>query len=117
MNKSQSGINEIFCSRLHTERLAKGVTYQEFADDLGLNRTSVWQWENGQTSPAVQQLTNIAKYFDCSIDYLLGLSDVRKINVEYIKLDDDTIKVASSYAALSDEQKLSIKTIVESLKK
>jgi len=33
------------------------------------------QWESGKIFPAIENLIAIAKYFDVSVDYLVGLED------------------------------------------
>ena len=49
---------------------------------LNVSKQSVHQWENKKTAPSADKLVELADYFDVSIDYLVGRSDVaeRRIN-------------------------------------
>ena len=53
-------------------RKQKGVTQGELADVLGVSNQSVSKWESGQCCPDIQLLPELAKYFDVSIDELMG---------------------------------------------
>ena len=55
-------------------RLQKGVTQQEIAKILDVDRTAYVKWETGKNYPSVDLLQKLAQYFDVTVDYLLGLS-------------------------------------------
>ena len=57
---------------LVTQRKRKQITQQELADFVGVTKSSVSKWENGQTYPDVTLLPLLAAYFDLSIDDLLN---------------------------------------------
>lgn len=48
------------------------------AKALGLSSGSVTSWKNGKV-PHHNTLIDIADYFDCSVDYLLGRTDIVNI--------------------------------------
>ena len=49
--------------------------------ELGLSSSSAFrQWTNGYSIPTGENLIKIAGHFNCSTDYLLGLSDYRNEN-------------------------------------
>ena len=48
------------------------VTKYRIEKDTGLSEKTVNRWHNGKTQPTVESLIRLAKYFDCSIDFLLG---------------------------------------------
>jgi transcriptional regulator with XRE-family HTH domain len=55
-------------------RQEKGLTQAQLGKILGYTSHSIIaQWENGQLMPTVENLIKIAKYFNESVDYLLGL--------------------------------------------
>lgn len=60
----------------------------DFADALGITSESVRQWTSGYSRPDMDKLAAIAKYFDCTTDYLLGLSEYK--NEKYIKSYNET---------------------------
>lgn len=48
------------------------------AKDLGLSSAVLTKWKNGTSFPNGTVLIDMAKYFNCSIDYLVGLSNQKK---------------------------------------
>lgn len=53
----------------------RNMTIQQYADCIGVHRTSVSGWINGHREISVSALINSAKLFNCSIDYLLGIKE------------------------------------------
>lgn len=54
-------------------RLKKSLTQEELAKELNFSMSVVNKWENGKKNPSVDSLKILAKYFDVTIDYLLGI--------------------------------------------
>lgn len=54
-------------------RLEKSLTQEELAKELNFSMSVVNKWENGKKNPSVDILKILAKYFDVTIDYLLGI--------------------------------------------
>ena len=44
----------------------------EKAKQTKLSEKTVNRWHNGKTQPNAESLIKLAKYFDCSVDFLLG---------------------------------------------
>ena len=61
--------------RLKELREEKGLTQSELAKALNYTQTTIARWEAGNRSPNLDCLTALAKFFDCTTDYLLGLTD------------------------------------------
>lgn len=51
------------------------MSQSEIAACLGVKEKTVLQWGNGERLPRVKQAVKIKKFFDVSLDYLLGLTD------------------------------------------
>lgn len=66
--------------KLRTER---AMSQQMLADSLGIKRTTVTNYESGNSYPPFNLLLDIVNFFDVSSDYLLGRSDVQQ-NVQPI---------------------------------
>lgn len=67
-----------FSSRIRELRLELGKTQQDMADIFSVRVRTYQCYEYGQSYPNVTSLIAIADFFGVSVDYLLGLSDVRE---------------------------------------
>lgn len=54
------------------------MTQQELADKLGGAKSSVAMYENEERKPSLEILIKLSEIFNCSIDYILGKTDIRK---------------------------------------
>lgn len=72
----------MFDNRLTKLREEKGLNKKEIAKELSLPYTTYLNYENDEREPSSETLIQIAKFFDVSVDYLLGISDVRTKNVD-----------------------------------
>ena len=59
-----------------------GLTQSELARILGLSRSGVNAWEMGLSVPSTQYVVELAKHFNVSTDYLLGIEDTATIKVK-----------------------------------
>lgn len=64
---------------IRSERLRAGITQQQLADQIDAHVSTVRMWEQGVSQPSAVYLTKLAVAFDCSADYLLGLTEERTI--------------------------------------
>lgn len=63
-----------FSERLKELRAEKGLSQTDLAKQTGISQSAITKWENNVHYP-FGQLIVLAKYFDVSVDYLLGLTD------------------------------------------
>ena len=61
-----------FSTRLRAVLKEKGVSGEKLKRDLSLSGSVLFKWLSGKAQPSAHSLTALAKYFDCSIDYLIG---------------------------------------------
>lgn len=66
---------KIFCERFRELRQEHNLTIQQLAEELGVSIAAVSRWETGARVPSIDSLYIIAKYFDVTTDYLVGLED------------------------------------------
>ncbi len=67
-----------FLERLEELRIERGIkTRYELARKILIHRNNIAQWYKINCLPLIDDLIIIAKYFDVSIDYLLGRTDER----------------------------------------
>ncbi len=57
---------------LRTLRTRNGLSQDELAEELFVTRQAVSRWENGETTPNVETLKLLSRFFDVSINTLLG---------------------------------------------
>ena len=70
-------IEEIFAKRLRELRIVEGLSQEELAYKVGLTQRKVSKLEKLQLAPSPEVIVNIAKAFEVSADYLLGLNDIQ----------------------------------------
>lgn len=79
---------EKFHEKLKVLRKKKGLTQQEVADLIHVDRVRITNWENGKREPNFEKLSMLACIFDVSIDFLL--SENLEISKEtYLKLKEE----------------------------
>lgn len=66
----------IIAQRIKELRQANNVSQKKLAEAVGVDKRAVIFWEQGINEPKATYIRNIALFFGCSADYLLGLSDV-----------------------------------------
>lgn len=67
---------EIFAQRLSMLRNNKSIPQSELAKRLEIGRTAITMMESGQRGPSIEVAYALADYFNVSLDYLCGRSDV-----------------------------------------
>lgn len=94
---------QYFGERLRQLRQARGMTQQELAQKLNLTKASVSAYETSGKYPSVEVLRELAVLFNVSADYLLGLTDDRRI--DFTSLTDEQFRLIHAliqqYAALN----------------
>lgn len=60
--------------RIIEQRKALGWSQAQLAEKLGIHQNQISRYETGSTSPTFQVLGKLAKLFDTTTDYLLGLT-------------------------------------------
>lgn len=83
-----------FKERIKNLRKEKNLTQSELAEYMGLKTyTTVSKWESGDNLPRGREIKMLSEFFNVSSDYILGISDERKINSfnnEYKYEEDET---------------------------
>lgn len=74
-SKKESFIDILLVKRLKELREEKDLTQKELAKQLNLHSVTYLHYEKSQREPPLSVLVDMAKYFDVSTNYLLGLDD------------------------------------------
>lgn len=64
--------------RIKTLRNEKKILQKDLADQLNLSQQTISLYESDKRQPDYQTLQNIADFFNVSIDYLLGRTDIKE---------------------------------------
>ena len=67
-----------FGNRIRLLRNEKGMTGTELGELFDCSKSGVSSWETRGKEPSQEILKKLAEYFNVSLDYLLGVSDIRK---------------------------------------
>ena len=68
-------MTSLFKDNLKMLRQEKGIGQVKLAKKLGVSKGIISLWENGLREPNMSSLIQLSKFFNVSIDYLVGLSD------------------------------------------
>ena len=68
-------MKEIFGRRLRELRKSKGITQSELALILNVTYYAVCNYERGKNMPSDDIKIMLAKFFNVSIDYMMGLTE------------------------------------------
>ena len=66
---------KIFAQRLRELHQDKHLSMKQLAKELNTTDAAISNWENEINEPKISYLVSIAKFFNVSTDYLLGLED------------------------------------------
>ena len=66
---------KVFAERLMEMRKERGLSQATVARDLGVSLGIVCYWETNKSDPTASNIAKVARYFNVSSDYLLGLAD------------------------------------------
>lgn len=66
----------MFSTILKNLRAKSGLSQGQLAKNLGVSPGNVSDWESGKTKPGYAALSSLARFFEVSADYLLGLDAV-----------------------------------------
>lgn len=92
----------VFAERLRNLRDTKGQTQGEVGKAVGKSRESVSKYEIGEREPDTAAIASIAKHFNVSADYILGITD-DYTTLSDSKRDSYCIEIISHDKYLRDE--------------
>lgn len=69
-------LSQLVGQRLKQARKAKGITQTEAGKEINQVQQAYAKYESGQIQLDYEKMVKLCKLFDCSGDYLLGLSEI-----------------------------------------
>ena len=97
----------------------RGLTQRELSKQLHISSSSISAYETGSRLPSIEIVFEFAKFFDVTVDYLLGLTDnpvsPSVLRQEYV--DGDSVgSIIEKLMSLDTEQKLAIRLVIENMR-
>ncbi|MDF2548783.1 MAG: family transcriptional regulator [Anaerosolibacter sp.] len=83
--------------RIKWLRENRNIGQQELCDFLGVEQSTLANYENNRRTPKADMLTKIADYFNVTTDFLLGRTD---------KLDSEIVTIAAHHDGDWTEEEL-----------
>ena len=77
----------------------KKTTNQQLCKILETNPNKIYDWKIGKSKPSAEDVSKLADYFGCSVDYLLGRA------VSPSELSPEALELASRWDKLDDDGK------------
>lgn len=103
----------MFGERLRQLRKEKGLTQADLAKLLGVSQQAIGNYESGVRQPDSGTMVKLADFFDTSVDYLLGRTDIRKFDLDIENIAAMRSKELEGYEDLPDEAKKMLQAIVK----
>ena len=72
----------MFIERLKKLRKKEKLTQKDIATFLNISQPAYQQFESGKKKMNLETMEKLADYFNVSIDYLLGKTDIPDLNLE-----------------------------------
>lgn len=98
-------------------REEKHVSQQALGDAIGVSQPSINKYENHNIEPDIETLKRMARFFDTSIDYIVGNTDVRRKIEETrpCELNGDESALIAQYRLLDEGEKECIRLMLSTL--
>lgn len=110
-------MKNIFRERLSKLMTEHNINQLGLAKELGVTQSTLSRNINGIHRPKAEIIEKIAKYFNVSVDYLLGNTDSRSVAIQAtIQPNETLIALHNQAETLSDEQLKQVINYVEFLK-
>lgn len=105
-------------NRLKNLRQEKDLLQKDIANYLKISTSAYGFYEQGKRTPDPEMMKKLSEFFNVSIDYLLGNTDIRESADEILNNSENTIALHSyyNYDELPDEARKEIENFIEYIK-
>lgn len=95
-------------------REEKGISQQKLAEKIKTNQQNIHRYEHGFYEPDIQTLKLLADFFETSIDYLVGHTDIRhKVeSIQPFDLNNDESILIEKYRCLGRNARSSVMNMI-----
>lgn len=105
--------------RLKKMRKEKDISQNKLAEAIGATQQSINKYENHNIEPDIAMLKRMADFFDTSVDYIIGYTQVRKkLNVgKNFKLSDEEARLINIFDQLPKPLQKKVIELLEEMQK
>lgn len=96
-------------------RKERGLSQREAAKIFGVSQGTFNNWENSNTQPSIEQLVSIARYFEVSVDYLIGNADYTGVINMISSLTPEQKELISLYSSLPENSRNAVMAILRQM--
>lgn len=90
-----------------------GVKSSDVARATGISNMTFSDWKKGKSTPKMDKIEKIAKYFGVTTDYMMG----KKSEVPSLSMADEHFELIKLYSSLSEADQKAIMQIMRSMNK
>jgi transcriptional regulator with XRE-family HTH domain len=108
-------LESIISTRLKEVRISRKLSQIDVMKLTQIHNKTLSGYENGVSEPDIETLKKLVKVYDCSLDYLIGLSNKPDLDVQIPVLHPDEIGLLEKYRKLDDIQKDTIKRVIDTI--
>ncbi len=114
VEQAKNTCEQVFGKRLRELRKENGYTIEQFADMVGISKSTLGYYENDKRMPDIEILARIANVLNVNADYLIGRTNTTaqkgkmKTVCEFTGLSDRAAEYLSELVENKDYEKLSI---------
>ena len=112
--ETKNTCEQVFGKRLKELRKEHGCTIEQFADMVGISKSTLGYYENDKRMPDIEILARIANVLNVSADYLIGRTNTTaqkgkmKTVCEFTGLSDSAAEFLAQLVKDKDYEKLSV---------
>ena len=105
-------------NRLKELRQEKDLLQKDVSTYLNISTSAYGFYEQGKRTPDSEMMKKLSEFFNVSLDYLLGKTDIRESADDILNGKEPTIALHSDYQydELPDEAKKEIENFIEFIK-
>lgn len=103
---------QILANRLKELREEKGMSQKQAAQALFISNTSLSNYELNISTPSPETLVEMCKFYNVSMDYLFGITDVKRRSQDF---GADEAKLLNDYSMLSEQKKALVSDIIKAI--
>lgn len=96
-------------------REAANISQKALADVIGVSQQSINKYENHNIEPDIETMIRLADYFNTSVDFLIGHTDIpHKIEpVHPCDLNKREATIVDGYRRLTEKQRQSVELMID----